>query len=368
MKYALLLCAALLLWRQDVVAGTTGSLTGTVVDAATKAPIAGASVTATSPSQVARVTTDASGRFTFISLAPDTYTIRVEHAGFEILSIAGISVFADQNQTIPIALQHSLKTIARVASRSSLSPVRPGTGTDVYSVNPALTSAASTLGGGGGLNNAYSAIAAMPGSYVPPNQVGVNQTVYIRGGYFDQIGYEYDGVPVNRAFDNYPGNSETTLGQQELQIYTGGGEAGANATGLAGFINQVIKTGTFPGYATGGLAVGSPTFYHDARIEVGGASPDRLFSYYVGISGTNQDFRYFDQYNGASLTDQIPYGYYPSYETTFLKFWPAVYPSCPSDLTYQNPAALGKNKFLSRDPGCFGSYPSNYGQPSLVNS
>ena len=75
MKYALLLCAALLLWRQDVVAGTTGSLTGTVVDAATKAPIAGATVTATSPSQVARVTTDSAGRFTFISLAPDTFTI-----------------------------------------------------------------------------------------------------------------------------------------------------------------------------------------------------------------------------------------------------------------------------------------------------
>ena len=153
----------------------------------------------------------------------------------------------------------------------------------------------------------------MPGAYVPPNQVGVNQTVYIRGGYYDQIGYEYDGVPINRSFDNYPGNSETTLGQQELQIYTGGGEADANATGLAGFINQVIKTGTYPGYATGGLAFGTPTFYHDARVEAGGSTPDRMFSYYVGVSGTNQDLRYFDQFNGASLIDTIPYGYWPAY-------------------------------------------------------
>jgi hypothetical protein len=360
-------CAALALALfpfNAVVAGTTGTITGTVVNEATKAPIAGASVTAESPSQVARVTTDASGRFTFLSLAPETYTITVERAGYDVVSIAGISVFADQSQTLPIALQRSLKQIARVTSRSSLSPVRPGTGTDVYSVNPDLTSAAATLGGGGGLNNAYSAIAAMPGAYVPPNQVGVNQTVYIRGGYYDQIGYEYDGVPVNRSFDNYPGNSETTLGQQELQIYTGGGGADANATGLAGFINQVIKTGTFPGYATGGLAAGTPTFYHDARIEAGGSTPDRMFSYYVGISGTNQDFRYFDQFNGASLIDTIPYGYWPSYVTTFLRFWPAVYPACPSNLNYVNPAT----KFLSRDPGCFGSYPSSYGQPSLVDS
>ncbi len=360
---ALLALAFVLLPVSSVVAGTTGSITGTVSDSASKAPIAGAAVTAVSPSQVATVTTDASGRFTFISLSPDTYTITARRAGYDEVSIAGISVFADQSQAVAIVLPKSLKQIAHVTSRSSLSPVRPGTGTDVYSVNPAVTTASATLGGGGGMNTAYSAIAAMPGAYVPPNQVGVNQSVYIRGGYYDQIGFEYDGVPVNRSFDNYPSSGLNTLGQQELQIYTGGGEADANATGLGGFINQVIKTGTFPGYAVGGLAVGTPTFYHDARVEVGGASPDRLFSYYVGLSGTNQDFRYFDQYNGASITDQIPYGYYPSYETTFLPFWPAVYPSCKSNTTYVNPAT----KFLNSDPGCFGSFPSNYGQPSTVD-
>ena len=361
---AIIVVASLLCLVEPAAAGTTGAITGTVLDATTKAPIAGTQVTATSPSQIAKVTTDASGRFTFISLAPDTYTVSADHAGYDLLSVTGVSVFADQSVSLPITLQKSLKQIARVTSRSSLSPVRPGTGTDVYSVNPGLTAAAATLGGGGGLNNAYSAIAAMPGSYVPPNQVGVNQTVYIRGGYYDQIGYEYDGVPINRSFDNYPGSAESTLGQQELQIYTGGGEADANATGLAGFINQVIKTGTYPGYATGDLTVGTPVFYHDLDIEAGGSTPDRLFSYYVGISGSNQAFRYFDQYNGASLIDTIPYGYWPSYVTTELPFWPAVYPDCHNNTTYVNPV---KNQ-LSNDPGCFGSYPSNYGQPATFNS
>ncbi|HEY1866875.1 MAG TPA: carboxypeptidase regulatory-like domain-containing protein, partial [Candidatus Cybelea sp.] len=360
------LAAAMLVlpFAQTARAGTTGTITGTVSDAATRAPIAGVQVTASSPSQVAHATTDASGRFTFLSLAPDTYSFSAERSGYESNVLTGISVFADQSQTLTIPLQHSIKQIARVTSRSSLSPVRPGTGTDVYSVNPALTAAAAPLGGGGGLNNAYSAIASMPGAYVPPNQVGVNQTVYIRGGYYDQIGYEYDGVPINRSFDNYPGNSETTLGQQELQIYTGGGQADANATGLGGFVNQVIKTGTYPGYAVGSLGVGTPTFYHDARIEAGGSTPDRLFSYYVGISGTNQDFRYFDQYNGASLADTIPYGYYPSYITTFLRFFPAMYPSCRNNFTYEN---LKIQWFVSNNPGCFGAYPSNYGQPATVD-
>lgn len=362
--------AAMLLPIGRAPAGTTGAIVGSVADSATRAPVAGAAVTVASPSQIARVITDNSGHFAFLSLAPDTYTVSVERTGYESQSIAGVAVFADQTQSIPIALQKSLKQIAHVTSRSSISPVRPGTGTDVYSVNPALTNAAATLGGGGGLNTSYSAIAAMPGAYVPPNQVGVNQTVYVRGGYYDQIGFEYDGVPVNRSFDNYPANGESTLGQQELQIYTGGGEADANATGLGGFINQVIKTGTFPGYGTAGLAVGTPTFYHDARVEVGGATPDRLFSYYAGLSGSNADYRYFDQYNGASLSDTIPYGYWPAHITTFLPFYPAVYPNCSNNFTYDNPAypANPNKRILSSDPGCFGSYPANYGQPSSVDS
>ena len=106
------------------------------------------------------------------------------------------------------------------------------------------------LGGGGALNSAYSAIASVPGAYVPANQNGYLQAVHVRGGDASEVGYEFDGIPVNRAFDNYPSSSLSSLGQLELQVYTGATPANAEAQGLAGFINQVIKTGTFPGYAT----------------------------------------------------------------------------------------------------------------------
>ena len=210
-----LLCALLLsvslvcLGGESALAGTTGTITGTVVDASTRAPIAGAEVTASSPSQVdarhdrrvgplSRFSRSRPKRTRFPPRAPDTTRLRLPAS-------RSSPIRANRFRS---CCRRACRQIARVTSRSSLSPVRPGTGTDVYSVSPGLTSAAATLGGGGGLNNAYSAIAAMPGAYVPPNQVGVNQTVYIRGGYYDQIGYEYDGVPINRSFDNYPGNSE----------------------------------------------------------------------------------------------------------------------------------------------------------------
>ena len=158
-----------------------------------------------------------------LSLAPDTYTLTVSKDGFDTSTITGLSVFADQVQTIHVALAPSLRTIAHVTARSAMDVVKPGTTSDIYSVNSTVTQAAAGLGGGGNLNNAYSAIAAVPGVFVPPNQQGWDQTVYIRGGNYDQVGYEYDGVPVNRSFDNYPGGTAGTLGQQELQVYAGGG-------------------------------------------------------------------------------------------------------------------------------------------------
>ena len=110
-------------------------------------------------------------------------------------------------------------------------------------------------------------------------------------------------MPVNRSFDNYPSGPATTLGQQELQVYTGSAPATAEAQGLAGFINQVIKVGSYPGFANASVGIGSPAFYHQAGLEIGGATKNRNFSYFFGTNGYDQDFRYADQYQGASLSN-----------------------------------------------------------------
>ncbi|HEV2739706.1 MAG TPA: TonB-dependent receptor, partial [Candidatus Elarobacter sp.] len=130
--------------------------------------------------------------------------------------------------------------------------------------------------------------------------------ISIRGGDYDQIGYELDGVPVNRAFDNYPSGSLSSLGQQELQVYTGATPANSEAEGISGYINQVIRTGTAPASRNLTLAIGSPIFYNKVAFEAGGANPGRTFSYYIGAGAYNQNFRYYDQFNGASL--QQDYG------------------------------------------------------------
>ena len=363
-----------------VVAGTTGSMIGTITDGKSGGPLAGVSVTVTSPSQTTTTLTDANGRFTFISLAPDTYTITLGKAGYERLASSGITVQADQEISERLTLQPSLQQIGHVTSRSPLDAVKPGTTADVYSVGQALTAGAAPLGGGGALNSAYSAIAAVPGVFVPAGQQGVNQSVYIRGGYYDQIGYEYDGVPMNRSFDNYPAHAASTLGQQELQVYSGGGGAGASATGLSGFINQVVRTGTYPGNVDLSARLGTPTFDHDFQFEAGGATPNRNFSYYVGALGSNQGFRYFDQFNGAGQLANFPGtdGAGLNNQTTRLTFYPAVYPTCtsadavdgnflsdPFKLGAGTPGGIDPPPFNFR-PGCFAAMNPAYSNISNI--
>ncbi len=216
--------------------------------------------------------------------------------------------------------------------------MKAGTTADVYSINAVTQDKASALGGGGTLNSAWSAISSVPGVYVAPNQngyIGAAATLSIRGGDYDQIGYEVDGVPVNRAFDNYPSGPVSSLGQQELQVYTGAPSANAEANGISGYINQVIRTGTAPASRTLTLASGTPVYYGKVAFEAGGANPSRTFSYYLGSGAYNQDYRYYDQYNGASLNEVWGAPLAPCDPTAISR---ALAPSCygPQGQDYTN--------------------------------
>lgn len=285
-----------------VLAGTTGGIGGTVSDAQTGRTIAGAKVSVSSPSQSVTATTDAQGRYSFVSLAPDTYTLTISAPGYQAFSQAGITVVADQTQNYNFSPTKALAQIGRITARSASDLVKPGQTADVYSINGQASQNAQALGGGGNLFQTYAALASVPGVYVPQGTTtGQNSAApYIRGGDYNQVGFEFDGIPVNRAFDNYASNTQGITGQQELQVYTGGVPASSAGEGLSGYVNQVIKTGTYPGTSDIEGVIGSPSFYHYLRGEYGGATPDRNFSYYVGATGWNQTYRYGNQFNGGS--------------------------------------------------------------------
>ena len=118
-------------------AGTTGALSGSVADSASRAPIAGASVTAVSASGSATAVSDKHGSFAFLSLAADTYTLSVSLAGFDTATMSGVTVQADQTVTYSVALARTLERIGSVRSRANASLIQPGISTDVYTVSAA---------------------------------------------------------------------------------------------------------------------------------------------------------------------------------------------------------------------------------------
>jgi hypothetical protein len=301
-KIAFSLFASVLVaaWALPGSAGTTGGLHGRVIDTDTGQPVAGVTITVTSPEQTETQTTTASGSYSFISLAPDTYTLTAKRDGYNVEQTPGITIISDQNRSVDVHLQKTLKTIGKVSVRGTAGLVRSGVVSDVYSINAAGQKAAAPLGGAGALNQSYGAIASAPGVNYDQGQAGWYQNVYIRGGDLDQVAYEFDGVPVIRESDQGAVTTLTNLGQAEIQVYTGGTPASADAPGIAGYINQVVKSGTYPGYANFTGGIGGPALYNKATLEAGGSTPNRNFTYYVGTQYVSQDYRFSDQFNGAS--------------------------------------------------------------------
>lgn len=291
-------------------AGTTGTLTGFVLTG-TDTPVVGAKVSAASPSGSYSTTTDVDGYFSFVAVAPDTYTVTVTKDGFDTVRQQGVTVVADNPLTLRLVTQASLRVIGHVIEVVRPSLIQPATVQDVYTVRANDSKIVSSFGGGGDLESAYSSIAAIPGTFVPSGQTGWNQPVFVRGGDFTEIGYELDGVPVNRSFDHVPTTNLSSLGVQSLTVYTGGAPADAESQGLSGYVNQVIKRGAYPGYADVSFGIGSPTLYNKLSLEVGGATPDNHFSYFFALGGYDQAFRYYDQNNGAAISQNFgqPFDY-----------------------------------------------------------
>ncbi len=279
--FAVALCAGLVL-PQTAQAGTTGTITGVAVDAQTGAPIANVRVTAVSPSQSESTTTNASGFYSLQALTPDTYTVSFQLTGYTPVSQPGITVQQDLVFKLDGKLTKELKTIAQVRSRAPGNLVKPYEGTDVYNVSGAQLNAAT---GGDNLHHTiYEYLDTVPG--VTPISGGYPAEPSIRGGYDVDNGYELDGIPITERMTGYFTTNLTDLGIGNVEVFTGGLSA-QNAGNGVGVINSVMKTGTYPAFSAFSAGLTTGDFNHYMRAEYGAATPDRRYSWYLGIDAAN---------------------------------------------------------------------------------
>lgn len=291
-----------------VLAGTTGSITGVVTDN-TGRPIAGAFVTASSPSQTVKGTTDSKGFYSLLNLSPDTYAVTASKDSYDPTTVNGLTVQADQITRGDVSLRPSATVLGHVTATAQTSVVNKTVTGDLYAVSGAAINA--YQGSAGGAETLYSqngVVGSLPGvvrSVGGGGSYNGQGTLSLRGGAFDQVGYELEGIPLNRGFDFYNSTSFVSNGLASIEVYTGGEPADAGRA-MSGYVNGTINRGRYPGGSDLSLALGSPTYNHTINMDVYGATPSGRFSYYVSTLAVNVGYNWGDRNNLDNHTLNVP--------------------------------------------------------------
>jgi hypothetical protein len=311
LRIALLALLVLLVQGTWVLAGTTGNIEGRVTDQNGNG-VSGARVTVTSPSQALTVTSGASGYYSVLNLSPDTFSVTASKDGYDSATVYGVTVIADQSTAADVRIRTTVRTIGHITTTAAATVVSKTVTGDLYAVN--ATQINNSQGASGGAETLYSQngiVGTLPGvnRYAVgsgPGYGGQGQ-LSIRGGAPDQVGYELDGIPLNRGFDFYNGTSFSTNGLASLEVYTGGAPADSGRA-MSGYINEIISRGKYPGGGDITALVGSPLFNHTAQLDVYGATPDNRFTYYVSTLATNNYVNFGDRSNLANTSFTVPAG------------------------------------------------------------
>ncbi len=256
-------------------ASTTGTISGTVTDAASKKPIAGAVVTASAPSGRGSATSDGNGFYNINGLAPDTYVLSITDKGYEAVVQGGVTVVQDQDVRINQTLSKSLQKIGRVSARNASNLVQPTQTADVYNVSQQQLAAAE---GTGGHRTLYDVIQTSPGV----TSTGFAGRPRIRGSDVGDVAWEYDGIPINDRLTGLFTTNLSVTGTQNLEVYTGGFNA-SYGNAAAGVINSVVKRGANPGFGSFTYTSQFPLSEHDVQAEYGGATRNGKFSWYASL-------------------------------------------------------------------------------------
>jgi hypothetical protein len=277
--------------------GLYGSLNGTVVDSESHAPIAGAQVTAQSPSGRYTAVTDGHGFFSIVGMSVDTYTVIVQDKNHETINVPGVVVFGDQTNSVgTLAMAAKLKTIARVTSVSVASAYQPQQTTDQYTVN-SNEIALST--GNAKSTDENAALLAVPGVTLTNGQ-----NITIRGGASAEVGYQYDGVPFKEPFLGTNGSFGLMNSLSQIQVVEGAGDATQGGVG-SGVINVIPNRGSGPLSANAAFQMGGPNFSHQVAFDWGFSTPNNRISEYMSFAGQR-----FNNYFGYHSTPLNQYGNY----------------------------------------------------------
>ncbi|MCX6138968.1 MAG: TonB-dependent receptor, partial [Ignavibacteriales bacterium] len=229
---------SLLLLTSLLLAGTTGKISGTVVDVQTGEKLVGANVIIEGTRYGA--TSNVDGFYAILNLTPGLYKLRVSLVGYQNAAVLDVRVIIDQTTTQDFGLRQTTlqgEEVVIVAQRpivqKDLSASQANVTIKEISNLP-VTSVASVVG----------------------LQAGVQGDV-IRGGGSDQTAFVMDGFTLRNERDNTPYTAISLSSVQEVQVQTGGFNAEYGNI-RSGVINVVTREGSPKAYSASITARLSP--------------------------------------------------------------------------------------------------------------
>jgi hypothetical protein len=281
--------------------GQTGQITATVVDNVTKQPIAGATVSAASPTGTYSATTGGNGSFSILGMNVDTYTISVAKPGYDTFVLTGATITGDQTLNLTLPVSRAAAVIGRVNARSASGAFQPNQTVDSYTISGSRLQQTTGSPANQSLNDV---VLSAPG--VQLTNTGLPT---IRGGALREVGYQFDGINFREPFVGDNGGAGLFNGLGSVQVVEGGGDASQGGLG-SGVINVIPKRGTYPGTGSITFQAGAPNFNNYAGIEYGFATRDGSISNYLSFTNDryapyygyhNQDAASYGNYFGTSM-------------------------------------------------------------------
>jgi Carboxypeptidase regulatory-like domain/TonB dependent receptor-like, beta-barrel len=242
--------AAALLWLTAAVAaaqGTTGSISGFVVDAS-KAALPGATVTVkdVETGQARAITTDAQGRFRADALAPGQYDVTVELSSFRTAEYGNITVSVGQAVVLNVEM-----TIGGMSERvvvTGESPMVSLTQSSVTALVDQTQIKELPLNGRdfSQLTLLQLGVTASPSTSQQVDR-GMGTQVSIAGARPNQISYQLDGTDANTQGNGSPGSAAggllgvDTVREFQVLVNNYSAEYGRSTGGI---VTAITRSGT----------------------------------------------------------------------------------------------------------------------------
>jgi len=211
-----------LLWSPGTRAGTTGKISGRVVDKSEE-PLLGANVVLVGT--ILGASTDIDGYYAILNVPPGWHQVQFRLIGYRSVSVKEVLVTVDNTTKLDATMEESEITQDEVV----ITAKRPV-------VDVTLTSTVSTV-----TDKEIRALPVQELQDIVNLQAGVVDG-HFRGGRAGEVQYQVNGVSVNNSYDNTSTVKIDRSLIQEVQVITGTFDA-EYGQAMSGVVNTVLKSG-----------------------------------------------------------------------------------------------------------------------------